>query len=86
MAIEMARKAGPFFSVVNFISCITVAKRTCYGLLKIKPSYIIVHNYILIQFLNYGDPPTAMNSDLAFIADGGRVIIIIHREGVEIKK
>ena len=26
MAIEMARKAGPFYSVVDFMSCITVAK------------------------------------------------------------
>jgi hypothetical protein len=42
MAIEMACEAGPFFSVVNFLSCITVAKRPCYGLLKQKPSYKIV--------------------------------------------
>jgi hypothetical protein len=26
MAIKMAREAGPFYSVVNFVSCITVAK------------------------------------------------------------
>jgi hypothetical protein len=25
MAIQMAREAGPFFSVVDFMSCITVA-------------------------------------------------------------
>jgi hypothetical protein len=31
IAIEMARKGGAFFSVVNFLSCITVAKRPCYG-------------------------------------------------------
>ena len=31
MAIEMAREGGAFFSVVNFLSCITVAKRPCYG-------------------------------------------------------
>jgi len=42
MAFEMAREAGAFFSVVDFMSCITVAKRPCYGPLKIKPSYIIV--------------------------------------------
>jgi hypothetical protein len=47
MAIEMAREAGPFFSVANFMSCITIAKQRCYGLLKIKPSYIIVHYYVL---------------------------------------
>jgi len=47
MAIEMARKAGPFFSVVNFMSCITIAKRPCYGPLKIKPSYINVHYYVI---------------------------------------
>ena len=43
MAIEMAREAGQFFSFVNFMSCINVAKRPCYGPIKIKPSYIIVH-------------------------------------------
>jgi len=42
MAFEMAREAGASFSVVNFMSCITVSKRPCYGPLKIKPSYIIV--------------------------------------------
>ncbi len=48
MAIEMAREAGAFFSVVDFMSCITVAKRPCYGQLKIKRSYNIVHYYLLI--------------------------------------
>jgi hypothetical protein len=42
MALEMARDAGACFSVVDFMSCITVAKRPCYGPLKIKPGYIIV--------------------------------------------
>ena len=86
MAIEMAREAGPFFSVVYFISCITVAKRPSYGLLKIKPSYTTVCHYVYIQFIYYGDPPTpiAMNAVLAIIASGGRAIIVIYREGVEI--
>jgi hypothetical protein len=30
IAIEMAREGGAFFSVVDFLSCITVAKRPCY--------------------------------------------------------
>jgi hypothetical protein len=47
MAIEMASEVGAFFSVVDFLSCITVAKRPCYGPLKIKPSYIIVHYYVI---------------------------------------
>ena len=38
MAIKMAGKVGAFFSVVNFMSCINVAKRPWYGQLKIKPS------------------------------------------------
>jgi hypothetical protein len=42
MAIEMASKIGAFFSVVNFMSCINVAKRQWYCQLKIKPSYTIV--------------------------------------------
>ena len=46
MAIETACEAGPFYSVVDFMSCIIVAKWPCYGLLK-KPSYNIVHHYIL---------------------------------------
>jgi len=46
-AFEKAREAGACFSVVNFMSCMTVAKRPCYGPLKIKPRYIIVHLYVL---------------------------------------
>jgi len=37
MAIKMARKAGACFSVVDFMSYITIAKRPCYGPLKTKP-------------------------------------------------
>jgi hypothetical protein len=47
MAFEMAREVGACFSVVDFMSCITVAKRPCNGSLKIKPSYIIVCEYVL---------------------------------------
>jgi hypothetical protein len=47
MAIKMACKAGPFFSFVNFMSCITVAKRPFYGPLKLKPSYIIAQYYVI---------------------------------------
>ena len=32
----------------------------------------------------YGGPPTAMNAVLTIIADGGRAIVVIYREGVEI--
>ena len=48
MAVKTARKAGPFLSVVDFMSCITIAKRPRYGLLKIKPSYNIVLYYVLM--------------------------------------
>jgi hypothetical protein len=71
MAIEMAREAGPFCSFVDFMSCITVAKRPWYGQLKIKLSYIIVHYYVISKFIYFGGPPTAMNAVLAIIADGG---------------
>jgi len=46
MTIEMARKVGAFFSVVDFMSCINVAKQPWFGQLKIKPSYTIVHYYV----------------------------------------
>jgi hypothetical protein len=36
-------------------------------------------------FVYYGSPPTAMNAVFAIIADGGRAIIVIYREAVEIK-
>ena len=48
MAIKMAREAGPFYSVIDFMSCIIIAKRPGYGLLKIKLSYDIVLYYVLI--------------------------------------
>ena len=47
MAFEMAREVGACFSVVDFMSCITVAKRPCYGQLKVKPSYTIVHYNVI---------------------------------------
>jgi hypothetical protein len=42
MAIETAHEVGAFFSIVDFLSYITVAKRPSYGQLNIKPSYTIV--------------------------------------------
>ena len=84
MAIEMARKAGPFFSFVDFMSCITKAKQPWYGPLKLKPSYIIVHCYGISKFVYFGGPPTAMNAVLAIIADGGQAIVVIYREAVKI--
>jgi hypothetical protein len=47
MTFEMAREAGACFSFVDFMSCITTAKRPCYGSLKIKPSYIFVCIYVI---------------------------------------
>jgi len=43
----MAREASPFVSVIDYMSCITVAKQPWYGEFKIKPSYTIVHYYVL---------------------------------------
>jgi hypothetical protein len=48
MAIEMAGKVGAFFSVVDLVSCIIVAKRPCYGQLKITPSNNIVDYYVFM--------------------------------------
>ena len=72
------------FSVVNLMSWITVAKRPCYGQLKINPSYTIILYYVLMWFVYYGGPPTAVNTVLAIIANGGQAIIVIYREAVEI--
>jgi hypothetical protein len=47
-AIEIASEVGAFFSVVDFMSCINVAKRPWYGQVKIKPSYTIVLYYALM--------------------------------------
>jgi hypothetical protein len=68
MAIEMAGEAGPFFSFLGFMSCISVAELSCYGPLKINPSYSIVHYYVIRLFVYFGGPPTAMNAVLAIFA------------------
>ena len=78
MAIKMASEAGPFYSVIDFMSCITIAKQSCYGWLKIKPSYNIVHYNVISSFVYYGGPLIAMDVILAIIADGGRAIILIY--------
>jgi hypothetical protein len=64
------------FDIVDLLPCITVAKQPCYGQLKVKPSYNIVCYYVVIQFVYYGGPPTAMNAVLAIIANGGRAIVV----------
>jgi hypothetical protein len=85
MAIEMASKVDAFFSVINFMSCINVAKQPCYGQLKIKPSYTIVLYYVFSLFIYYGGPSTAMNAALAIIANGGQaIVIVIFRVAVEV--
>ena len=38
---------------------------------------------LLVNSYNSG-PPTAINAVLAIIADGGRAIVVIYKEGVEI--
>jgi hypothetical protein len=42
MAIEMASEAAAFFSVVDYLPCITVAKEHNSSHYKINPSYTIV--------------------------------------------
>jgi hypothetical protein len=85
MAFQMAHEAGPFYSFVDLISCTTIAKRPCYGLYKIKPSYNIVHYNVFSLFIYYGGPLMAMEAILAIIADGRRAIILIYREAVRNK-
>jgi hypothetical protein len=69
MAIEMASKGGAWFYDI------TVAKQQCCGQLKIKPSYNIVRYYVFIKIY----------CRLAIIVGGGRGIVVIDREAVEIK-
>ena len=79
----MVREAGACFSFVDFMSCITVAKQPCYGPLQISKLYYC--SLICIKsVVYYGGAPTLMNAVLAIIANGGRAIIEINREVVEI--
>jgi len=66
------------------MSCVTVVKRPWYKQLIINPSYCIVLYYVLMLFVYYGGPPTAMNSFLSIIANSGRAIFLVYREGVGI--
>jgi hypothetical protein len=61
------------------MSCITVAKRPCYGLLKIKWSYYCLFLCVNLVFIYHDGPPTAMIAVLAIIADGGQAIVVIYR-------
>ncbi len=51
--------------------------------LKPNPNRGIPVNMLLVSLYN-GGPPTAINAVLAIITDGGRAIVVIYREGVEI--
>ena len=48
MAIETAHEVGEFFSIIDFLLYITVAKRPSYGQLNIKPGYTIVLYNVLM--------------------------------------
>jgi hypothetical protein len=52
--------------------------------IKNKPSYTIVNYYVLMKFVYYDGPRTAINAILAIIADSGRTIVVIYTEGEEI--
>ena len=84
MAFEMAREAGACFSFVDFMSCITITKRPCYGPLKFSRAILLFVNILLVSSYINGGPPTAMNAILAIIADGGQAIVVIYREAVEL--
>ena len=47
-ASKWPAKEVHLFVIVDFMSCITVAKQPYYGRLKIKPSYNIVLYYVII--------------------------------------
>ncbi len=47
--------------------------------------YTIVHYNVSDLFVLYGRPLMAMNAILTTIVDGGRAIIVINIEAVEIK-
>jgi hypothetical protein len=53
MAIEMASEVGAFFSVVDLMSCINVAKQPWYGQLKIKLSatLLFVTMYLVSSYI-----------------------------------
>ncbi len=96
MTFEMAREAGFFFFFVDFMSCKTIAKRPCYGPLKIKPSYNCSYIWYLLVLILWR--PTDSNerwvSDFCNLQRGGRnnlishilhnFIVVIYREAVEI--
>ena len=50
---------------------------------KLKKLWALCPN-LSLSLVYYGGPPTAMNAVLAIIADGGRAIVAIDREAVEI--
>ena len=52
MAIKMARKARPFFSVVDFMSCITIVKRPYYGLSNIKLQMLIIISLVWLYIMD----------------------------------
>jgi hypothetical protein len=64
------------------MSCVTVAKRPCYGRLKINPCYNIVHYNVihLVRILWWPADGNGCHYFGSIIADGGRAIILIYRE------
>jgi hypothetical protein len=55
------------FAIIDFLSCITLAKRPCYGRLKIKPSHSIIRSFVLDLFVSFWMQPATMNAVSATI-------------------
>ena len=66
-AIKTAVKEVHLFAIVDFLSCLTLAKRPCYGQLKIKPSHSIIRSYVLDLFVSFWMQPATMNAVSATI-------------------
>jgi hypothetical protein len=55
------------FAIIDLLLCITLAKRPCYGQLKIKLSHSIICYYVLVSFILFWAQPATMNADSATI-------------------
>ena len=75
---KYALKEVYFFLMSDFLLCITVAKRICYGHHEVMKNHVIVFQCLIYYFVFYGGP-------LATIDNGGWSNVVIDREVAWIK-
>ena len=78
MAIEMAHDEVKLFVATDFFVWLIVVKYHNHSHYKLTMSYTIVHYYVIIKFVYFGNLQMGMDAVVATDVDGGWAIVDIN--------